>query len=216
MTLECAGNGRALLSPRPLSQPWLLEAVGTAEWTGTPLREVLEEASLDDRAVEVLFTGRDRGIQADEVQPYQRSLAIDEATREEVLLAYEMNGEPLQPQHGYPLRLIVPGWYGMASVKWLDRIEAVGEPFEGYEMAQTYRYAQDADDPGEPVDLIKVRALMIPPGVPDFLTRTRVVKAGKMALTGRAWAGRLGVSRVEVSVDGGETWSKAQLEEPGP
>ena len=216
VTLECAGNGRALLSPRPLSQPWLLEAVGTAEWTGTPLREVLEEASLDDRAVEVLFTGRDRGIQADEVQPYQRSLAIDEATREEVLLAYEMNGEPLQPQHGYPLRLIVPGWYGMASVKWLDRIEAVGEPFEGYEMAQTYRYAQDADDPGEPVDLIKVRALMIPPGVPDFLTRTRVVKAGKMALTGRAWAGRLGVSRVEVSVDGGETWSKAQLEEPGP
>jgi DMSO/TMAO reductase YedYZ molybdopterin-dependent catalytic subunit len=133
-----------------------------------------------------------------------------------------MNGEALQPQHGYPLRLLVPGWYGMTSVKWLHRIEAISEPFQGYQMAHTYRYAQSRDDPGEAVDLIRVRALMIPPGIPDFMTRTRVAKSGPVRLTGRAWAGRLGVSRVEVSAvptshssaevgDGGPTWHDAQL-----
>ena len=211
VTMECAGNGRALLSPRPLSQPWLLEAVGTAEWTGTPLRGVLEDAGVNDSAVEVVFTGLDRGIQGGEAQHYQRSLSVAEATRDEVLLAYEMNGAPLEPQHGYPLRLMVPGWYGMTNVKWLDRIEAVDEPFKGYQMADTYRYTLDADDRGEPVELIRVRALMIPPGVPDFITRSRVVEAGSVKLIGRAWAGRTDVSRVEVSVDGGATWSEADL-----
>lgn len=217
VTMECAGNGRALLTPRPVSQPWLLEAIGTAQWTGTPLRGILEEAGLSRQAVEVLFTGLDRGVQGEEVQYYQRSLSIDQATQDEVLLAYQMNGEPLPPQHGYPLRLIVPGWYGMASVKWLDRIEAITEPFRGYQMAGSYRYSQTADDPGEPVTLIRVRALMVPPGIPDFLTRTRLVEAGPVTLTGRAWAGRVGVARVEVSVDGGATWLEAQLgEEASP
>jgi DMSO/TMAO reductase YedYZ molybdopterin-dependent catalytic subunit len=212
VTMECAGNGRALLTPRPISQPWLLEAIGTAQWTGTPLRGILEEAGLSNRAVEVLFTGLDRGVQGDEVQYYQRSLSIDQATRDEVLLAYQMNGEPLPPQHGYPLRLIVPGWYGMTSVKWLDRIEAIAEPFRGHQMASSYRYSQTADDPGEPVTLIRVRALMVPPGIPDFLTRTRLVEAGPVTLTGRAWTGRGGVARVEVSEDGGAAWLEAQLE----
>jgi DMSO/TMAO reductase YedYZ molybdopterin-dependent catalytic subunit len=127
------------------------------------------------------------------------------------MLVYEMNGRPLEPQHGYPLRLIVPGWYGMTSVKWLESIEAVSEPFNGYQMMATYRYAQTSDDPGEPVDLMRVRALMLPPGIPDFLTRTRLLDAGLVTLTGRAWAGRLGVVRVETSSDGGATWSDAQL-----
>ena len=193
VTMECAGNGRALLTPRSVSQPWLGEAVGTAEWTGTPLRDVLEDARIHKRAVEVLFTGRGTGgVQGDVVHAYQRSLSIDAATRGEALLAYAMNGEPLQPQHGYPLRLILPGWYGMASVKWLDRIEAIEEPFQGYQMAQTYRYARGADEPGEPVTFMKVRALMLPPGIPDFLTRVRLVEAGSVTLTGRAWVGRGG------------------------
>jgi DMSO/TMAO reductase YedYZ molybdopterin-dependent catalytic subunit len=213
VTMECAGNGRALLNPRPVSQPWLVEAVGTAEWTGTPLRGVLEDAGLRGNAVEVVFTGRDRGVQGEEVQYYQRSLTVGEAMREEVLLAYEMNGQPLPPQHGYPLRLVVPGWYGMTSVKWLDRIEAVAEPFHGYQMDASYRYSQAADDPGEPVSLIRVRALMVPPGIPDFATRRRLVEAGVVRLEGRAWAGRLGVSRVEVSEDGGESWSAAEVGE---
>lgn len=213
VTLECAGNGRALLSPRPISQPWLLEAIGTAEWTGTPLKGILEEAGITDRAVEVLFTGIDRGVQGDEVQYYQRSLSVVDATREEVLLVYHMNGQPLQPQHGYPLRLIVPGWYGMTSVKWLGSIEAIADPFMGYQMSEAYRYSQSSDEPGEPVSLIRARALMIPPGIPDFMTRVRLVEAGPVTLSGRAWAGRLGISRVEVSEDGGLTWSEARLEE---
>jgi sulfane dehydrogenase subunit SoxC len=211
VTLECAGNGRALFAPRPISQPWLLEGVGTAEWTGTPLKGVLEAAGVKDEAVEILFTGSDRGVQGDEVQYYQRSLSVQEATRDEVMLVYAMNGRPLEPQHGFPLRLIVPGWYGMASVKWLERIEAVGEAFNGYQMHGSYRYKQTADDPGEPVDLIRVRALLVPPGIPDFLSRTRLLSPGPVTLTGRAWAGRLGISRVETSVDGGKTWSDAQL-----
>jgi len=129
------------------------------------------------------------------------------------LLVYEMNGEPLPPQHGYPLRLLMPGWYGMASVKWLDRVEAVAEPFRGYQMARAYHYTRTADEPGEAVTLIRARALMIPPGIPDFMTRNRLVDAGVVALTGKAWAGRVGVSDVEVSVDGGATWSKAELGE---
>ena len=216
VTMECAGNGRALLNPRPVSQPWLLEAIGTADWTGTPLRGILDEAGVDSRAVEVLFTGRDRGVQGDEVQDYQRSLTLDEATRGEVLLAYEMNGEPLQPQHGYPVRLLVPGWYGMTSVKWLDRIEAIPHHFDGYQMERTYRYRQSADETGEPVELIRVRSLMVPPGIPDFMTRGRLVSAGRVELIGRAWAGRLGISRVEVSADGGSGWSDAKLEARAP
>ena len=214
VTMECAGNGRALLEPRPVSQPWQFEAIGTAEWTGTPLRHLLREAGLRPEAGEVLFTGLDRGVQGDEIQFYQRSLTVDEAMREEVLLVYEMNGRPLEPQHGFPLRLIVPGWYGMTSVKWLGSIEAIEGPFEGYQMMDSYRYSKGADDRGEPVTLQKVRSLMVPPGIPDFLTRVRLLDAGPLTLAGRAWAGRLQVSAVEVSTDGGRTWNEATLEDP--
>ncbi|HEX9400877.1 MAG TPA: sulfite oxidase [Anaeromyxobacter sp.] len=214
VTMECAGNGRALLSPRSIGQPWLVEAIGTAEWTGIPLRRVLEDAGVDDRAVEILFTGLDRGVQGDEVQAYQRSLSLAEAMRDEVLLAYAMNGAPLQPQHGFPLRLLVPGWYGMASVKWLTRIEAIPGPFQGYQMDRAYLDRQSRDGPGERVTLIRPRALLIPPGIPDFLTRTRLVEAGSVSLAGRAWAGRRGVARVDVSTDGGATWQATKLGEP--
>ena len=217
VTMECAGNGRALMDPRPVSQPWHVEAIGTAEWTGTPLAGVLEEAGVRDSAVEILFTGLDKGVQGDEVQLYQRSLTIEEAMRPEVLLAYEMNARALEPQHGYPLRLIVPGWYGMTSVKWLASIEAVAEPFKGYQQLSSYRYTRTLDDPGDPVTLQNVRALMIPPGIPDFATRVRLLDAGAVTLTGRAWAGRNEVIRVEVSVDGGGTWDDAKLDPPlGP
>jgi DMSO/TMAO reductase YedYZ molybdopterin-dependent catalytic subunit len=214
VTMECAGNGRALFTPRRISQPWLVEAIGTSEWTGVRLSEILEEAGVDRHASEIVFTGIDRGVEGEQVQSYQRSLSIEEALSQNVLLAYEMNGEPLPPQHGYPLRLVVMGWYGMTSVKWLERIEAVAAPFDGYQMARAYRYAKSSEDPGEPVNLIRVRALMIPPGIPDFMSRTRLVQAGPTALAGKAWAGRLGVARVEVSMDGGSTWSDARLEKP--
>lgn len=214
VTLECAGNGRALMSPRSTTQPWFVEGVSTVEWTGVRLRDVLEEAGLDDRAVDIVFTGADRGVQGGEVQRYRRSLTVDEAMREDVLLAYSMNGEPLPHQHGFPLRLIVPEWYGMASVKWLTRIDAVAEPFTGYQQSVAYHFQQSPDEPGEPATLMKPRALMIPPGITDFTTRARILDCGPVTLEGRAWAGRADIARVEVSVDNGVTWSAAQLDAP--
>jgi len=209
VTLECAGNGRARFSPRPLSQPWLYEAVGTADWTGTPVWPLLERAGLAEDAVEVVFTGADHGSQADVEHDYARSLTIAELRRPEVMLVYGMNGRPIEPQHGFPLRLLVPGWYGMTSVKWLTSIEAVREPFRGYQQDPSYWYHTDDDDPGTPVDRMRVRALMVPPGVPDFFTRRRLVDAGRVAIVGRAWSGVAPVTRVEVGVDG--VWSDAQL-----
>lgn len=210
VTMECAGNGRARLSPRPISQPWLVEAIGTAEWTGTPLHELLVEAGVRPGTVEIVFRGADHGVQGDVEHDYARSLPLHEAMRPEVLLAYEMNGRPLEPQHGAPLRLVVPGWYGMTSVKWLTSVEAVTEPFEGYQQAIAYRYQQTEEDAGEGVGRIRVRALMIPPGYPDFLTRRRHVEAGIVAVHGRAWSGSGAVERVEVGVDG--RWEDAHLE----
>jgi sulfane dehydrogenase subunit SoxC len=212
VTMECAGNGRARLSPRPISQPWLTEAIGTAEWTGTPLRPLLEEAGVEDDAVELVFAGADRGIQGEVEHDYERSLPVADAMRDEILLAYEMNAAPLPPQHGYPLRLLVPGWYGMTSVKWLTRITAVAEPFEGFQQ-MVYRFRQHPDDAGEPVTRIHPRSLMIPPGIPDFLTRRRFVEQGHHVLSGRAWSGWAPIRRVEVSTDGCATWADATVGE---
>jgi sulfane dehydrogenase subunit SoxC len=212
VTMECAGNGRAYLDPRPVSQPWLLEAVGTARWRGTSLRPLLEEAGLRDGAVVVLFTGLDRGLENGIDQRFQRSLRLDEALREEVLLAYEMNGGPLPPQHGFPLRLVVPGWYGMTNVKWLDSIEVLDRPFDGYQQAWAYHLRQAEDEDGEPLDRMLPRSLIVPPGIPDFHTRERTVEAGEHVLEGRAWSGRGPVERVKVSTDGGATWAQAELE----
>jgi DMSO/TMAO reductase YedYZ molybdopterin-dependent catalytic subunit len=213
-TMECAGNGRARLDPRPVSQPWLLEAVGTARWTGAALRPLLEEAGVSKGTVEVLFTGLDRGIEGGEEQRFERSLPLDEAMRDDVLLAYEMNGAPLPPQHGFPLRLLVPGWYGMTNVKWLERIELLDRPFEGYQQSWSYRLRQDEEEPGEPLQRMLPRSLLVPPGIPEFLTRDRTVEAGEHLLEGRAWSGLAPIERVEVSDDGGKTWGEAELDAP--
>jgi len=124
-----------------------------------------------------------------------------------------MNDAPLEPQHGAPLRLVVPGWYGMAHVKWLRSIEALTEPFAGYQHTRAYRYSQTRAEAGDPVTLMRVRSLMIPPGIPDFMTRTRVVRRGLVELRGRAWSGRVPIACVEVSADGGSSWAPAELEE---
>jgi sulfane dehydrogenase subunit SoxC len=211
VTLECAGNGRALLQPRPVSQPWLTEAVGTAEWTGTPLAPLLREAGIGSAAVDVAFTGADHGVERGVEQNYRRGLSLDDALREDVLLVHTMNGQPLPPQHGAPLRLLVPGWYGMTQVKWLTRISVLDVPFDGYQNATAYRIAKEAGDAGEPVTRIRPRALLQPPGHPDFQTRARVLDRGVHELTGRAWSGWAPVARVEVSVDGGRNWNDAEI-----
>jgi sulfane dehydrogenase subunit SoxC len=212
VTLECAGDGRALLQPRPISQPWLTGAVGTADWTGTPLRPLLEEAGVGDDVIGFVFTGADHGIEGGVEQDYQRSLPRKEAMHGDALLAWSMNGRPLEPQHGFPLRLIIPGWYGMAHVKWLRSIEAVTAPFVGYQDAVAYRYSASRQESGDAVTLMRVRSLMVPPGFPDFLTRARIVRRGVVDLVGRAWSGRSPIRSVNVSADGGETWEAATLE----
>jgi DMSO/TMAO reductase YedYZ molybdopterin-dependent catalytic subunit len=213
VTLECAGNGRAKMRPRPVSQPWLDEAVGTMRWTGTPLRHLLEEAGVDSRAVEVVFTGADHGVERGVEQDYARSLPVDEAMRDDVLLAYEANGVALLPQHGFPLRLVVPGWYGMAHVKWLSSIELVDRAFDGFQM-RAYRLRESADDVGAPLSRMEPRALVSPPGWPDFMTRARFARPGRITVEGRAWSGWGPVDSVEVSFDGGRSWHRADLAAP--
>ncbi len=214
VTMECAGNGRVHVEPRVVSQPWLLEAVGTARWRGTPVAPLLQEAGVRDGAVEVLFTGLDRGVEGGEEQGYERSLPVSALLESDALLAYEVNGVPLPPQHGYPLRLVVPGWYGMTSVKWLARISVLAEPFSGYQQRHSYRVRREEDEPGEPITTIAPRSLMVPPGIPDFLTRARVVAHGECEIVGRAWSGASEIAAVEVSSDAGATWADAELDEP--
>jgi len=227
VTFECAGNGRTLFDTRPVSQPWLLEAVGTGAWTGTPLARLLREVGVPDGTVEVLFTGLDRGIEGEVEQNYERSLPLSEAMREEVLLVYAMNGQPLLPQYGAPLRVLVPGWYGMTNVKWLSRITALSEPHEGYQNVVGYNVRSDPDERGRPVSRMRVRSLIAPPGIPSFPERERTLTAGPIMLEGRAWSGSgpssigqgsIGpgsIERVEVSVDGCSTWTDARVE-PSP
>src|SRR5215208_91942 len=215
ITFECAGNGRALLEPRPGSQPWLTEAVGTADWGGTPLPPLLAEVGASQKAIELLFRALDRGVEGGEPQTYERALPIGEAR--DAILAYEMNGEPLPPQHGFPLRLVVPGWYGMQNVKWLTRITVLENPYTGFQNSVAYRIYDQNGEPGEPVTRMLPRSLMVPPGVPDFMTRTRHLEPGPRTLTGRAWSGRGSVESVEVSTDGGTTFNAAVLGKPlGP
>src|SRR5688572_2600802 len=125
VTMECAGNGRGQLAPRYPSVPWLEEGVSTAEWTGVPLAALLRHAGLRPQAKEIVFRGADRGFERGVEHEFARSLACELAMRDEVLVAYAMNGAPLPPQHGAPLRLVVPRWYGMASVKWLQDRKSV-------------------------------------------------------------------------------------------
>lgn len=210
ITLECSGNGRAKISPRRYSMPWAYEAVGTSEWTGTPLAPLIEQAQPQSKVIEISFTGVDYGYDGGVGHYFGRSLTLDQLKGLGVLLVYNMNGQPLLPQHGAPLRIVVPGWYGMASVKWLKRIEALTEPFSGYQQIQTYRFRESADEEGQPVTTIRVKSLMVPPGVPDWLSRNRCVKAGIIAINGKAWSGAgKKITRVEFSSNG--NWEEAEI-----
>ena len=206
VTMECAGNGRAQVQPRPLSQPWVNGAVGTADWSGVRLKDVLADAGIAEDAVDVVFRGADHGVERGVEQDYERALSVQLAQGPDVLLATGMNGQPLPPQHGFPVRLVVPGWYGMASVKWLREIRVIDHEFEGFQH-QAYRLRTHKDDVGTPVTQIEPRALISPPGFPDFMSRDRVVEAGPTEIRGRAWSGWGPVTRVEFSPDDGQTWS---------
>ncbi|HEY6201656.1 MAG TPA: sulfite oxidase [Candidatus Limnocylindria bacterium] len=201
VTLECAGNGRAFVDPPVAGEQWRTGAVSTAEWTGASLRAVLEMAQPLATAVEVLCIGADAGTPADVGTriAFERSLPIADAMRDDVLLAYAMNGEDLPPQHGAPLRVIVPGWYGMASVKWLTRLRLLERAFDGF--FQTKRYVVG----DKPLREIAARALVAWPRDGDRLA------ARPFVARGYAWSGRGDLARVALSVDGGRTWRDATL-----
>ena len=208
VTLECAGNGRSQLDPRVNGEQWNFGAVSTAEWTGVPLVEVLDRAGVKSGAQEVLFRGLDSGTVDGHREPihFERSLRIDDARSADVLLAYAMNGEPLPVQHGYPLRVIVPSWYAVASVKWLDRIEVIGEAFQGHYQTDTYffEWQRDGQVVQEPVTLQRVRSLMTEPEADAEIER------GERAIRGVAWSGAAPIARVDVSVNGGP-WQETRL-----
>ena len=171
---------------------------------------MLDQVGVDADTVELVFTGLDRGVEGGEEQSYARSLPLAECRREEVLLADEINGLPLPPQHGAPMRLVVPGWYGMTSVKWLGRIDAVTQPFRGYQNERGYRFRRDENDPGRPVTRMVPRALMQPPGIPEFMTRARLLPPGRRA-SRTCLVGTCGDRRVEVSMDDGGPWQEATV-----
>jgi DMSO/TMAO reductase YedYZ molybdopterin-dependent catalytic subunit len=208
VTLECAGNGRARLAPRVGGEQWDLGAVSTAEWTGVPLAEVLDRAGIKAAAREVLFRGADRG--SVEGRPgticFERSLTLEEVRDSEALLAYAMNGEPLPLQHGHPLRLIVPRWYAVTSVKWLTEIEVIDRTFSGHYQTDAYFYEwpRDGQPAREPVTLQRVRALITEPKAEEEVAR------GDLAVRGVAWSGAAPIMRVEVSVGDGP-WQQARL-----
>jgi DMSO/TMAO reductase YedYZ molybdopterin-dependent catalytic subunit len=212
-TLECAGNGRVFLIPQTAGAQWELGAVGNAEWTGVPLRALLELAGLDDDACEIVLEGGDRGTPTEApvppgLIPFARSLHRDKAMQREVLIAYEMNGRDLPPQHGYPVRAVVPGHYGMASVKWLTGIIAVREPFLGYWQTGDYAYWGDVD--GQPVRRalaeLKLKSQIIRPRAYETLAPNQVY-----SVFGAAWAGEIEVTGIAVSTDGGQTWVDAEF-----
>jgi len=205
VTLECAGNGRYALDPPVDGEPWRLGAVSTAEWTGVPLAEVLDRAGTLPAAREVVFRGADRGVvagRAGEIH-FERSLTLDTARDSQALLAYAMNGEALPLQHGYPVRLVVPSWYGVASVKWLTSIELASLPFGGYFQTDKYWYEHDGHHP-EPVTQQRVRAHITDPGDGEKLS------PGESTVRGVAWSGAAPIARVEISINDGP-WQQARL-----
>jgi DMSO/TMAO reductase YedYZ molybdopterin-dependent catalytic subunit len=215
-TLECAGNSRVFLVPQVQGAQWELGAVGNAEWTGVPLRALLDRADLAEDACEIILEGADRGMPKEEPLPpapisYAWSLPRAKATKPEVLIAYEMNGRALSQDHGFPVRAIVPGHYGMASVKWLKRIQAVCEPFHGYWQTSDYAYWASLD--GKPVRRalgeMKLKSEIARPRVYETLVPNRIY-----TIAGTTWAGETDVTEVAVSTDGGQTWTEAEFLDP--
>ena len=205
--MECAGNNRLQLAPLPSGEPWHAGAVSAGEWTGVPLRPVLERAGVKDGVIEILFEGADHGKPKDGPGdiPFARSLPLEKALHEDTLLVYALNGEPLPRDHGAPLRLVVPQWYGMASVKWLHRIEAIAEPFTGYYQKNRYIYSFAGGAPPTPVTTMRVKSLIVTPD------EGATIPQGLYVVRGKAWSGEGEIVKVEVAVDGGDDWRDATL-----
>jgi len=202
VTLECAGNGRSFLKPPAPGEQWALGAVSTAEWTGVALRSLLEPRGLSPATVEVLFRGADAGTPPGTGRriAFERSLPLDRALADDVLVAYAMNGGPIPAEHGAPVRLVVPTWYGMASVKWLAEIVTLEQPFRGFYQAERYVVGD------RPLREMRPRAVITWP--PDG----EVLPASPLVVRGYAWSGGSNIVAVEFSSDDGRTWLPSDLQ----
>jgi len=202
-TVECAGNGRSFLKEKAEGVQWGAGAIGHAEWTGVRLRDLLEPAGIKASATEIIFEGADRGEEGGKTMNFSRSLPLAKALHPDTLIALRMNGEALEPNHGAPLRLFVPGWYGVASVKWLRTMRVTDQPYQGY--FQTTKYSIIRGGRRQPLGPGSVKSEVLSPAA------GAQVGAGTVRIAGVAWAGEAGVSRVDVSTDGGRTWHAAHL-----
>lgn len=215
--LECAGNGRLFLPNIPEGVQWGLGAAGCAAWTGVPLRDVLERVGLETDAVELVFEGADHGIPEKQLKPkneisYSRSVPLETALGPEVLVAWQMNGEDLSPEHGSPVRLIVPGWYSVASVKWLMKITAITRPFLGY--FQTVEYTYWAHRGGLPPERIPITNIFLKSQIAHPVLHQQI-RAGEVCrVYGAAWTAGVPIDEVEVSTDQGVTWHHAEFDSP--
>lgn len=215
VTLECAGNNRDFLEPKVKGVQWGLGAVGTAEWTGVPLSALLDRAAVKSNGCEVILEGADCGMLEDPKSPpgeltFSRSIPLSKATAD-VLLAYKMNGSDLPPQHGFPVRAIVPGWYAVASVKWLQRVIVTDQPFAGYYQTIDYAYWRRVGEIGEltPISEMQIKAEIARPAQGETVSANSNVR-----VCGAAWTSDGEITKVEVSADEGETWSDASLRGP--
>ena len=207
VVLECAGNGRVNLDPPVQGTAWGLGAVSQAEFVGTSLRNILDTVDISANVTEVVFTGMDSGkLPSGKSTSYARSLPLAKSVAPDVLLVWEMNGEQLPREHGFPLRLIVPRYYGMASVKWLKYIELAEQPFQGFFQSQEYVYTDVAGSPnGVPVTEIRARSIFTSHSDGELITK------GKHQISGLARSGQGAVTEVGLSLDHGTTWRSADL-----
>jgi len=193
-TLECAGNSRVFLVPKVKGVQWELGAVGNAEWTGVRLRDLLQRAGMTNEAREIILEGADNGTIAEPPRPagkinFARSLPVEKAM-DDVLLAFAMNGEPLSASHGFPLRAVVPGWYGMASIKWLQRIIVSDRPFNGYYQSVDYAYWQ-RDAAGTtllPITTMQVKAEIAHPEDNEVIRANGKYLVNGAACDGKSWS----------------------------
>jgi len=206
-TMECAGNDRLSIHPLPSGEPWSSGALSTMTWSGPSLRDVLSGAGVLEHACEILFTAADGGPRddADGRVTFARSIPIVEASHPDTILAHSMNGAPLTPEHGAPVRLVVPGWYGMANVKWVQRIDALLTPYDGYFQRQ--RYVYDEASGISAVRRMRVKSVITSPTVGSANPTSLVVR-------GWAWSGAGAIQGVEVAIDGGAQWQAAHLGTP--
>jgi DMSO/TMAO reductase YedYZ molybdopterin-dependent catalytic subunit len=209
--LECAGNGRAFFDPPVAGIQWTKGAVGNAQWTGVRMADLLKRAGVKSTGRFVTMNGADRGMAQ---QPdFIRQLPIDKAMHPDTLIAYEMNGQPIPPLHGFPLRTIVPGWEGAYSIKWLTTLRVIDREFDGFWVATGYRYPTRTVAPGatvDPKDMAPLTGLV----VKSLITRpleAATAAPGKIEIAGFAWAGENDINRVDISVDHGATWQQARL-----